>query len=199
MSTDERIEKIERQLVRMRWFNRCLIICIFLSLVIGLTFLLVRSSVKEIRANSFIIEDENGKQRALFGVRLGGPCLVLMDEYGKPNAHLVALKDSCTLSLSDDNNEACIVMGVYKHGPSLTLADENGKPSASLSVNKDNSVLSLHGENGETRAGLAVFENKPNLSLTDENGKERAGMNVGKIGPYLMLSDENCVPVWTAP
>ena len=35
MSLDKRIEKIERQLVRMRWFNRCLIICIFLSLAIG--------------------------------------------------------------------------------------------------------------------------------------------------------------------
>jgi len=90
MTTDERMGKIEGQLARMRWFNRCLIACIVLSL--GVWFILktfgpeqvwAQSSGKVIRAGSFILEDENGKARAGLSVSKDGPGLVLCDKNSK--------------------------------------------------------------------------------------------------------------------
>ena len=90
MTTDERMEKMEGQLVRVRWFNRCLIACIVLSLGVwfilktfGLETAWAKSGAKEIRANSFVLEDENGKPRALLGVNKDGTGLLLYDENAK--------------------------------------------------------------------------------------------------------------------
>ena len=82
MTTEERLEKMEGQLARVRWFNRCLIACIALSLLVGLPFLVAGYGVKEIRANAFILEDENGNERADLAVHEDGPKLGLLDENG---------------------------------------------------------------------------------------------------------------------
>lgn len=112
MTTDERIEKMEGQLARMRWFNRCLIACIVLSF--GAWFILksfgpetvwAQPGVKEIRATCFILLDENGKGRAVLSVLNDVPGLWLYDENGKVRAS----------------------MAVGKAGPDLRLFDENGK------------------------------------------------------------------------
>jgi hypothetical protein len=113
MTIDERIEKIERQLVRLRWYNRCLIGFIVLSL--GVWFVCMsfrpktpwaRSGAKVIRANNFILDDENGKPRATLDVFMDTPGLKLADENGKPRASLA----------------------LTKLGPKLGLFDENGTP-----------------------------------------------------------------------
>ena len=38
MVTEERMEKIEGQLTRVRWFNRCLMACIILGLGVGCNY-----------------------------------------------------------------------------------------------------------------------------------------------------------------
>jgi len=177
MTTDERMEKMEGQLARVRWFNRCLIVCIVLSL--GAWFILntfgservwSQSGAKEIRANCFILEDENGKRRALLGMGMGGPSLMLLDENGKSRA----------------------VLAVIKEGPSLGLLDENGKSRALLAASKDGLELSMYDENGENRAKLIVAKDVLALGLRDENNKLRAMLAVLKdIGPGLSLYDEN--------
>ena len=85
------MEKMEDQLACVRWFSRCLIACIALSL--GVWFIWktfcpetawAQSGVKEIRANSFILEDENGKQRTVPAyIKEKGPGLVLCGADGK--------------------------------------------------------------------------------------------------------------------
>jgi hypothetical protein len=157
MTTEERLEKMEVQLARVRWFNRCLIACIVLSL--GVWFILktfgpemvwAQSGVKEIRANRFILEDENGKPRGGLAVEKGSTVLFLLDENGKSRACLAAAKD----------------------GPMLSLYDENGKPRAWLAAVMDGSMLSLYDEDGKPRADLTLSSKYgPHLSLTDENGK----------------------------
>ena len=156
MTTDERFEKMEGQLARMRWFNYCLI-CIVLAL--GVWFIwktfgpekaLARFSGKVIRANSFIVEDENGKPRASLSVLKGGPALLLNDENGKLSA----------------------LLEVIKEGPRLWMHDENGKARVMLLLAKEGAGLSLSDENGMTRAGLHMGKDGPKLVLYDENGKQ---------------------------
>jgi len=186
MSTDERIEKMERQLARMRWFNRCLIACIVLSLgvwFIEKTFTAktawAGSGVKEIRANRFILEDDEGTVRARLGVDADGPALSLLDKNGKSRA----------------------VLSVDKDVSGLRLRDENSKPLAVLSMKKDGAKLSLWDKNEVIRAMLSVDVDKdvPWLALFDENGETRVGMGVTKEGPGLALCDENGKMIWKAP
>lgn len=157
LTTDERLEKVEGQLARVRWFNRCLIACIILTLGVWFTWSTLgpmtaraQSSAKEVRTTRFILEDENGT----------------------PRAELTVLKGDVGLFLNDENGKPCVTFGVDKGGePDLSLHDVNGKRRAWLFVDKDGPRLSLHDENGMPRVGLGVLKDKPRMGLTDENGK----------------------------
>lgn len=127
MTNYERIENIERQLVRLRWYNLCLIICIALSL--GLWFVSKNlSGVKEIRASRFIVEDENGKSHGGLWVSKGVASLVLLAENGRPRAALSVLKGGSVLVLNDENEKCRAELKVDKVGPIMSLFDENVKP-----------------------------------------------------------------------
>lgn len=182
MTTDERMQKIEGQLSRVRWFHRCLIAFIVLSLgvwFISKTFTPETawggSGVKEIRANRFTLEDENGKDRATLSVDEDGTMLMLRDENGKGRT----------------------VLSVSKDGQGLLLYNEIGKNSAGLVVTKKGPMLMLNDGNGQLRARLAVLEDGAGLRLYDESRKPRVELHVSKEGPEgpeaprLMLSDEN--------
>lgn len=156
MTTDERLEKVEGQLARVRWFNRCLIACIVLSL--GVWFIVktlgpetawAQSGAKEIRANKFVLEDENGKDRAKLLVDNKGTGLFIYDENGKTRA----------------------LLSVFKDSPGLNLFDENGKLRAELMVFKDEPALQLNDENGKARVSLEVNKTIPSFVMFDENRK----------------------------
>jgi len=216
MSTDERMEKMERQLARMRWLNRCLIAYIVLSLgvwFIERTFTAetawMGSGIKEIRANVFILEDENGEPRAMLCMDKNGPGLDLCDENGtirailsmrglslydendKPRAGL----DGSGLSLWDKNGD--VILSLDKDGPRLVLRDENGKSGAVLAMLKDGPGLSLEGGNGKPCAMLSVDKDMLMLSLEGENSK--AMLSVDKNWSGLSLRDENGTRIWGAP
>lgn len=177
MTTDERIEKMEGQLARVRWFNHILIACIVLSL--GVLFIWktfrpekawAQSSEKVIRANSFVLEDENGKMRARLAMTEDGPMFSLYDENDKTRAALRMAKDMPSLSLHDVDGKERASLMVGMLGPYLTMYDENDELRADLSVGNDSSSLSLSDENGEERVVLGMFD-EPNVVLFDENGE----------------------------
>jgi hypothetical protein len=156
MSTDEKMKEMEGQLARIRWFNRCLIACIVLSLWVwfisktfGPEMVWAQSGEKEIRGKRFILEDENGKNRVTLSVTNLGSGLTWPDENGKKR----------------------VVLGMVKGVPALMLYDENGEYRAGLLVHKDKPSLTLYDENGEYRAVLQVEKNGPTLGLFDENSK----------------------------
>ncbi len=93
MTIEERLEVVERELAELKAAQ---------AQEIG----------KVIRANQFIVEDDNGKTRAELVINKDGPSLSLFDKNGNPRALLSALKD----------------------GPRLELFDENGKPRAGLAA-----------------------------------------------------------------
>ena len=180
MTIEERLENMEQELGRVKRRNRWLLGAILLlagGLVVPAVFEVTAfraraqgsGTAKLIRANTFILEDENGKVRGMLAVDHLGSGLTLYDEKGMPRTWLA----------------------VGKEGPDLNMNDENGNPRASLNVGKDGPMLNLNDENGKTRAWLHEDENGPDLALIDENDKFRATLSVGKNGPELCLNDEN--------
>jgi hypothetical protein len=157
MNTDERLNALERELGRTKRVNRWLLAVIGVIVVAGFTALTVTRQetrvATEVRARAFVVEDANGKMRAVLGVVEDGvPTLALFDANG---------------------NMRVTVGGVDKDGdPWLVLSNANGKGGAVLGVPTDGGpALSLHGANGKTRARLWLSnDGSPALSLHDANG-----------------------------
>ena len=155
MTNNERFERMERQLARVRWFNCCLITCIVLALAVWLilkTFnpetAWAQSAPKEIRANKFVLEDQDGTTRAQLAIDLNGSMLFLHDENGNIRAALIATSDGPALVLREKGKTRA-ELGVLKDTPQLVLLDENGKPRTALSVDKDGPKLGLFEKNGK--------------------------------------------------
>jgi len=204
MTTDERIENLEKGLASARRFNRWLLAAVGLALGVwilagtfGPTMAAAPASggaAKEVRANRFVVEDANGKVRAELNVSKDGSVLGLRDENGKPRIVLgvvAGLKDEPMLCLSDENGKPRAALSVTKDGPVLSLFDsENEKPLVTLQGTKV-VALTLRDENGTDLARLLTGKSGALLQLSDENGKPRAELNVSKAGSLLGLRDEN--------
>ena len=123
------------------------------------------AGVKTVRANRFILEDENGNERASLGVDKDGPALILHDEKGNTRARLAVFKDALGLSLLDENGKARAALGMTEEGrePGLWLYDEKGQPRAALTALKDEPGLWLYDEKGQTRAKLDVSDTEGGL------------------------------------
>ena len=201
MTTDERLERLERALGRSRRFNLWLLAAMGLAagawLLAGAfhgeqawaqTTKPENDSSGVIRAKGFVVEDENGKTRAMLDMNKDVPRLRLFDEKGKPLVSLDASKD----------------------GAGLFLADENGKLRAGLIANKDGPMLKLADQNGTLRVLLDASKGRPGLSLADKNGKTRAELGVsgtesrdGTIVQHpeftLTLFDPEGKVIWQSP
>jgi hypothetical protein len=159
MTTDERLDKLERELKqakgRIRWLLAGIGFCLVILAVIwafGLATTTAQASqgaLKEIRANSFVLEDANGKPRASLG----------MDE------------DGLELRLRYENGNIGAALCLHDEKMVLSLADKNGKPRAVLGVSQNMPLLCLYDEKEEPRATLAVLADGPHLVLRDEKGK----------------------------
>jgi hypothetical protein len=105
MTTEERLDKLERELALLK----------------------PGEPESEVRANRFVLEDENGKLRAMLNVTKEGAALVLFDEKGDLRATLGALKGGPGLDLFDENGEFRAGLNVRQEGPKLGLFDKNGR------------------------------------------------------------------------
>jgi len=89
---------------------------------------LAQSGKKEIRANKFVLEDDNGKTRAeLYTAKDKGGGLSLYDESGKLRYALGVAKQGTALMLLDENKTARIILSANQEGQRLNLFDENGQ------------------------------------------------------------------------
>jgi len=159
MTTDERLEKLERELSRVRARFRLLVIGAGLCLASAAAIqaysqltLKPRPAAtdisEEIRARNFVLEDANGKPRASLG----------MDE------------DGLELRLKYGNGNIGAALCLHDNKVVLSLSDNNGKPRAVLGLTQKMPVLCLYDEREEPRATLAVLADGPHLVLRDEKG-----------------------------
>ena len=184
MTTDERLERLERELTMAKRYNRWLLA---IAGTVVLTLVLARifsgnentaeaqgSGGKVIVANQFIVEDETGKKRAVLGIDK----LIMYDSNGKVRA----------------------LLEISNNRPGLALFDEETNVRAVISLNKDVSSLDLHGKNRTAGITLSVMEIGPGLVLLDERRKPRVGVGFTKdSGPLLQMLDEKGKKLWSAP
>jgi len=105
---------------------------------------------KVVRANQFVLEDANGKTRALLDV----------DKEGVPGLYLY-----------DENATPRVMLGVGTYGSVLAMFDRNGKNRVSLAVSNDVSSLRLSDGNGKPRVRVTVGEDGvPGLELLYGDG-----------------------------
>jgi hypothetical protein len=148
-------------------------------------------AVKEVRANRFVVEDENGKDRAVLSTTKDGPMLGLYDEKGKFRVGLGVNTGGSMLELSDENGKKRAMLAMTEDGPGMNLFDENGKGGAGLNLTKDGPGLGMLDEKGEVRVLLEAKKDGSSMSLYDDNGKKRAGLFALTVGPGMHLWDEN--------
>ncbi|NIO21384.1 MAG: hypothetical protein GTN76_11765 [Candidatus Aenigmarchaeota archaeon] len=157
MTTDEKLEKMQGQLTRVRLFNSCLIGCALLAVGawiivknFGSETMHEKPGVKEIRAKGFVLEDETGRPRAALRMTKDGPNLGLYDDAARPRVGLAMVGEGLGLFLYDKTGKARAVLSVNKNRPGLSLYDETGMPRVSLTVFKDGPSLSLNDKTGKS-------------------------------------------------
>lgn len=154
-----RLERAEREILAEQRRNRWLLAAVGLAAVgLVLAWTLVNTTTtaqaqgaKVLRANQYIVEDENGKTRAALIASKDGPGLVIRDENGKNRIGLVATTDGPALALADHKGTNRIGVAVTPVGPALKMFDQNGKDRATLGVmDKGGSWLEMLDRNGKT-------------------------------------------------
>jgi len=145
MTTEERLAKVERELVeakaqairakrRSRWLLAALglglgVLAFVWASAASVPRAEAQGAVGErmVRANMFILEDGNGKGRAILGMDEDGPMLSLRDVASKTSALLSVSPGGTLLLLTDANGKKRVSLGVTKDGPGLILFDAAGK------------------------------------------------------------------------
>ncbi len=138
MTTEERLAKVEGELARAKRHTRTALVAVGLIAAVSLLGLIGvhgcepreggRAPVKQIRANRFVVEDQNGRLCAVLGMTGDGPELRLYDERSQMRAAVFANKIGTGLVLKDEKGNYRAGLTLYKSGAMLALFDENRKP-----------------------------------------------------------------------
>ena len=160
MTTEERLDKIEKELHQARRFNCWLLAVAGLAVLawvmsssLGARTVGAQTSapaMKVLSANKFVVQDANGVPRAVLGVDEHGSGLTLCDEDGRPRAALAMAKTAPVLSFFTEKGVARATLSLRGATAGLLLLDENGKPRASLTVGKGGPTLGVYDEDGKT-------------------------------------------------
>jgi hypothetical protein len=201
MTIEERMEKLERELVQARHRNRWQLGALILVLAgLGLTLARVwtkpagiahsqtdDATTKVIHANGFVLEDVNGAVRARLDLVDGYPAMRLLDATAKPRVILGAPKEGPSLVLVDWTAKNGAVLSALEGGPSLAMGDASGSNAVSLGVSKEGPDLLLTDKTGKNRVGLYLSDDEPALRLCDRNGKTVVHLTATVGAPWLFL------------
>jgi len=220
MTTEERLENLERELAGTKRINRWLLAAVGLAL--GVWTLAVAlgpspagaqgggAALKEVRANRFVVEDEKGAVRAVLEAKD-------REDWAKERAvkgmDIPSLEKAApALHLYDDKGTVRASLRLSKTGPQLCLNDKGGEehvrvfdsslvgPILGLYHGNRRSIALLTADAegpalrlsaaGKVRAVLSVADEKPALCLFDGAGNPRASLMEFQDNPILSLNGE---------
>jgi hypothetical protein len=93
---------------------------------------------KVVRAKQFVLEDANGKTRAVLDVdKEGVPGLYLYDDDGTPRVMLAVGTHGSVLAMFDRNGKNRVSVAVSGNVSSIRLSDGNNKPRIRVTVGSD--------------------------------------------------------------
>jgi hypothetical protein len=150
-----------------------------------------------VKAESFVLVDKSGTQRAVLEVTPTGLAdLEMYDGEGHRRADLRAAKDGASaLVFYGDDGARRVLIGAGRAGRNgVTVYGADNRLLAGLTVSaNDEPALSLYDpKNGRARAGLGVSGESSAVALYDDDGRDRAELHVNASGkPGLALADEN--------
>lgn len=210
MTIEERLEKLETELVMAKKLIRNLIIGVGVVLLVCIVGLIERSIIgvaygqgeKVIRANKFVVEDATGKERAVLSVAADGEPDLRM--YGKQDKE-GSLLTANSLNLWGENIRSTLLtidmlMFLHKQGSIALTVSDNG-PNLSLrdgqegSTSLNTSGLFIEKNRGRTNTAVTL----DSIALLDDQGKIRAGMFLQDKEPLISLYDKQGKPIWVAP
>ncbi len=110
-----------------------------------------------VKARSFIVVDEKGRQRAVLSATKYASVFMLADEKGQTRFGLVSSELGAVFTIYDEKRQR-VALKVTKDGPSLELNDEQGHPRSSLVVTKDGPMFALADEKGNRRAAIGAID-----------------------------------------
>ncbi len=211
MTNEQRLETLEREVLRARRQSRAAMAAVGLAAGIGLICLVMRGSEsaalaqggdqpKVVRVTKLIVEDLAGRPRAALGTSNGEPVLHLLGEDGRERLTLCLVDGAPALALSDDNGRKRIALAFGNGNPGLLFFAPDGEtPSAVL----DDDALAFKSPRGESMLkddGLTLFDRggiqralltESGLALLDERERLRAALVVHEGNPSLDLQYEN--------
>lgn len=126
MTIEERLETLEKELKKTKHQNRYLLGALALFMGVGIFGVARSEQGKEVRTNKLIIEDEEGKTRAVLGMKKDNPGLVEYDDNGKPRMILSLDKMGPSVAFFDEKGNPRIGIGLANGDPALNVIDENG-------------------------------------------------------------------------
>jgi len=181
MNHEERLAHLELELASLRRLHRRLLAVAGITVVglaVACTGSSIVESVKELHAQSIVLEDANGKPLARLGAVKGGAELTFTDTKGKRRA----------------------VVGYTEEGSHLDLFDADGNRRAIVAAHGDRPGISLTGRNDKPRVALTAEVGGSSLYLFDDNSTPRAIHRVDtQEGPTVNLLDTAGKAVWVAP
>lgn len=197
MSTDDRIEVLERQLaVALR---RQRVLSLVGMAVVGALVATATwppavadaprdAAFGKVTAEAFELVDEHGEVRATMAIDGEDVHWRLLGGQGLVRAELAVTDDGAALVLDDSAGQQRVRLGAFPERHGLMIEGRDGK-GAALGLEADRPVLSLHG--GEAGGVTAIAsDGGPQLRLIDKAGVERLGLAVTEDGPALQLFDE---------
>jgi len=151
MTTIERLERLELDLTetkRALHRSRQILFASILVVLGGLSMAAARDN-QEVRANRFVVTDEQGRIRIVLDAPKTGPEVRLLDENGKCRAELQENLLGTSFVLDDWNGNERVDIGEYRNGEAgLTLSDQRSFHHAKFIEDKISPKLILSDENG---------------------------------------------------
>ena len=211
MTTDERLENLEKELDRAKRRNRWLLALMGLALVVWVlagtlgprvaaapsagadpkqkpppsAFQLFSQAVEAVRAKVARDEPLTPEEKMLLREAAKGTTIEETMIGGFP----LTLKERIELGMDLSPGEKTLLEVLKKAQAETTPAV--AAPGAAVAQEVRAKQFVLVDNAGKVRAMLNVDKDGPGLGLFDENGKRRASLIVNKNGPGLILWDEN--------
>ena len=207
MTTDERLDRMERELTTLKRRNRCLLavaacmvgaIVLFgaLSKIVPVAHAQGMGTVaREIRANRFVVVDSGNHPVAALEHVSGTTRLAFYGVGGMVRAQLVESTTGPQLALFGENDKERVRLEIG----GFHFYDENGTDRVYLTQNQVASGFAQCDEKGTSRVGLAVLPEGSLLTLIDANGRTRLEMNCLAKATGLKVRSAKGNVLWAAP
>jgi len=171
-----RLEKVEKENRRMKRVGlACLLVGASVA-VMGQT----RPPVRNIEAQSYVLQDASGTKRAELVLESGAP-----GEEPSPVLRFLDRKGSEALSLSPTRLE---LAGKSDLGPDIILDDAKGTPRVDLGLEHNLPFVLLNDDKGIIRVDMGLERGDPALVINDDKATPLVGFGLSQGKPSISVN-----------